>query len=131
MEFWFLIYQGQLKPNSRTARKTPRYPIKYWNLHERVLNSKQSTTNKVENWHSKISPDARNNMTVGRAISLFQLEQNRMEVDLVKHLSGSRKKKRSADTIKEEKIFELVKNYKTENIESFLRMMSLNMGDKR
>jgi len=29
-------YIGKLKPNSRTSRVEPRYPIRMWNLHERV-----------------------------------------------------------------------------------------------
>jgi hypothetical protein len=30
-------YIGKFKPNSRTSRVVPRYPIKMWNLHERVI----------------------------------------------------------------------------------------------
>ena len=29
-------YIGKLEPNSRTSRVEPRYPIRMWNLHERV-----------------------------------------------------------------------------------------------
>ena len=33
-------YIGKFKPNSRTSRVVPRYPIKMWNLHERVKKGK-------------------------------------------------------------------------------------------
>ena len=40
-------YIGKLKPNSRTSRVEPRFPIKMWNLHERVKKGKIKYINNI------------------------------------------------------------------------------------
>ena len=45
-------YIGKLKKNSRTERVEPRFPIKIWNLHERVKKGLPTTNNGVEVWHN-------------------------------------------------------------------------------
>ena len=39
LSYFKTYYIGELKPNSKTARTTPPFPINRWNVHQRVLDS--------------------------------------------------------------------------------------------
>ena len=93
-----------------------------------MKNRKPLTNNNVENWHCRVTQDIRKNMTVNKCVELFRLKQNKMEGDLVRVMSGEVKKKRTAQDMKDEKIFVLVSSYKKEDLVLFLNSMSLNMG---
>ena len=120
--------KGKLKRNSVSVRQKARFPIPSWNLFDRVKNRKPLTNNNVENWHCRVTQDIRKNMTVNICVELFRLEQNKMEGDLVRVMSGEVKKKRTTQEMKDEQIFVLVSSYKKEDLVLFLNSMSLNMG---
>ncbi|CAF0877868.1 unnamed protein product, partial [Brachionus calyciflorus] len=48
------VYIGKLKPNSKSHRVVPRYPIELWSVFERVKQKLPRTNNNVESWHSRV-----------------------------------------------------------------------------
>ncbi|CAF1060993.1 unnamed protein product [Brachionus calyciflorus] len=73
-------YIGHVKNG---VRGKPRFDIELWNLFDRVKKDIPRTNNDVENWHSRIKFDARQNLTVSKVVELFRLEQNFTETNLV------------------------------------------------
>ncbi|CAF0828461.1 unnamed protein product [Brachionus calyciflorus] len=81
-------YVGRLKMGNRIS---PRFPKELWNVFDRVNENLPRTNNDVESWHSRIKPDTRQNLTVGK---LFPQEQSFMESNLVSIFQGSKNKKK-------------------------------------
>lgn len=101
--------------------KKPRYQIECWNLHERVKLDLPRTSNNVESWHSRIKPDARNNLTINKVVELFRLEQSNMEADLIQVLSGETISSQSRIQKKKDRcIKQLVTNYHKDRIDLFI-----------
>ena len=46
-------YIGKQLPNG--SRRTPPFPIRVWNMHQRVIDRMPRTNNSVEGWHNAFS----------------------------------------------------------------------------
>lgn len=68
--------------------KKSRFPLEFWNLYNRVKLQLPRTNNSIESWHSRISRNTCQNLTIKKVIDLFKEEQNTMEADLVLLFSG-------------------------------------------
>ena len=117
-----------MKENSQSSRVTARFPIKLWNLFERVKQNLPRTNNSVESWHGTITEENQSHLTVNKCIDLFKLEQSNTENWLANLESGLIVKRKKQSVLKEEKIFNLLSTYNHENIASYLENMSLNMS---
>ncbi|RNA28322.1 hypothetical protein BpHYR1_050884, partial [Brachionus plicatilis] len=109
-------------------RQIARFPIAYWNLYERVKEDLPRTNNNIESWHSRIKPDARNNLTLSKVIELFRLEQSNMEsyyalLSTGEILSSTRTKQNK----KNQKIKLMVEQYTQNKIGMFLDGMGENL----
>ncbi|CAF1092417.1 unnamed protein product [Brachionus calyciflorus] len=104
MLYDILYRETRIKQGERCK---PRFDIALWNVNERFNLNLPRTNNDVESWHSRIKPDARQNLTVGKVIELFRQEQSYMESNLVQLFKGTVLKK------KEEKRFRKRSKYKT------------------
>jgi hypothetical protein len=109
LDYFENTYIGRLKPNSRSERKNPRFPIKCWNLHERVKTGKSTSTNNVENWHGQIQIEERKHLTVVRVVVLLHKEQSKMEHDLVRVIEREKNLKRLVETFDKNKIIFFLK----------------------
>ncbi|CAF1137041.1 unnamed protein product [Brachionus calyciflorus] len=91
---FFLTYVeiNYIGPIKKDKRSSPRFPIEFWNLNERVKQDLPRTNNNVESWHSRIKSDTRHNLTVNKVVDFFHLEQNNMETDLLLLFSGNQLK---------------------------------------
>jgi hypothetical protein len=71
-----------------TSTKPARFPINLWNLNFRIKNGLKVSTNSVESWHSRITPDIRPNQSTNQVVELIRKEQSETEAQLVKLLNG-------------------------------------------
>lgn len=79
-------------PVRRNVRRSPRFPLAWWNLHERVLNGQARTNNSLEGWHRAFDqrvgcthPSLRNLMhkiRVEQAANELLMEQHRAGIQL-------------------------------------------------
>ena len=49
-------------------RIRPRFLKELWNVFDRLNENLPRTNNDVESWHSRIKPDTRQNLTVGKVV---------------------------------------------------------------
>ena len=75
-------YIGKKDPNSQGSRLEARFPIRMWNLHDRIKKGLPTTNNLVEVWHGAISADAKKHLTVNKTVKLFRKEQSMTEIKL-------------------------------------------------
>ena len=123
-------YIGKLEGVSSTARKEPRFPIKTWNVFDRIKKDLPRTNNLVESWHSTINADTRRNLTVNKTVELCRKEQSNMEAGFQKCISGDVQQRQSnARRTREENIKQIVLNYKKSHISDHLVGLANNMGE--
>ena len=73
----------------------PRFAVELLNLFDRVKENLPRTNNIVESWHASVKYDAKQNMTVGKVVELFHLDQSYMELNLLNIFQGKIKKRSS------------------------------------
>ncbi|RNA35807.1 hypothetical protein BpHYR1_001897 [Brachionus plicatilis] len=101
--------------------KPARFPVAMWNLHERVKLNLPRTNNNVESWHSRIKPDARNNMSLVKIIELLMLEQSNMESNYAKVSTGEQLSVPNLKQLKKNQNIKcLVDQYDKKRIELFI-----------
>ena len=123
-------YIGKLEGCSTTARKEPRFPIKVWNVYERVKKDLPRTNNLVESWYSVINADTRKNLTVNKTVELCRKEQGNMEAEFQKCISGDKQPKPpNSRRTREENIKRIVMNYKRAHLADNLLGLANNMGE--
>ncbi|CAF0918334.1 unnamed protein product [Brachionus calyciflorus] len=121
-------YIGLLKPNSKTSRLKPRFPIQTWNLYDRVLKELPRTNNSVESWHSQIQYNVKRKLKIEALIDLLRDEQSKVETELVKVRMGEVNQRKQSSIQKDRRILKKLKEYNGD-FESFLRDFSLNLID--
>ena len=79
LNFFENKYIGRIKSiKSLCVRSKPRFGIDLWNVHDRVKKNLPRTNNEVESWHSRIKPDAKQNLSEAKEVELFRQEQSLM-----------------------------------------------------
>jgi hypothetical protein len=128
-------YIGELVKNSKTIRKSPRFKLEHWNVHDRVLHFLALTNNNVENWHLVVSADQRKKLTFILSLNLIINEQSESENNLRELNRGgvlSRKKNKDL-LVKEENVHRLLSEFNSSNSgdwQSLLDGVAKNMGSK-
>jgi hypothetical protein len=74
--------------NIVTKRQVPVYPIKRWNVVQRVIEDKARTNNSQESWHKCFAGDAKIHPTFNKLVDHFRLEQKHTENIYSQILSG-------------------------------------------
>ena len=87
----FTLY-GKVDQNGE--RTEPTFPIKIWNLHDRILLDKPTTNNPVESWHRVVTADTKTHGTLNVVLKEVQLEQSKTESHIKKLDSGEVLKKK-------------------------------------
>ncbi len=119
LDYFEKTYIGKLKANSQTQRLSPRFSHESWSLHERILAHLPRTTNYCESWHSGIKDTDRIGMKFDKLVEFLRVEQSNTENYLTKVKAGDEKHIKQ-NTLKEERYYNLCKNYKKENMIKFL-----------
>ena len=110
----------------RTNTKPARFPITLWNLNYRVKNGLPVTTNSVESWHSRITPDIRPNQSTNQVVELIRKEQSETEAQLVKLLNGETLTKPISAKIKkrDEQIKKVVSSYVNSDNDDIIQFLN-------
>lgn len=125
LNYFERFYIGKLKPNSKTQRVVPMFPIECWNVFERVKQRLPRTNNNVENWHSRIQADVRKKLNVFMVVELLRLEQDKSESDYARLVNGEILKRKPSKKDYEKNIETLVDGY-SGKISEHLKGMACN-----
>ena len=90
-------------------RKIPRYSIRMWSVHQRVVDKNTRVNNSVEAWHKVFENDARKHPTVNKIIQQFLLEEKLTRIQIEQIRSGdqfTRRKNHSSSFICQVTIFD-------------------------
>jgi hypothetical protein len=82
------FYIGKLVRGSDSTRRVPVYPIKMWNVVNRVKSNKDKTNNSLESWHKVFIFDALIHPTFNKLLENFRVEQKHTHVICQQLLSG-------------------------------------------
>ena len=74
------FYIGKLVRGSDTVRRVPVYPIKMWNVVNRIKSNKDKSNNSLESWHKVFSFDALVHPTFNKLLENFRIEQKHRHV---------------------------------------------------
>ena len=74
------FYIGKLVRGSDTMRRVPVYPIKMWNVVNRIKSNKDKTNNSLESWQKVFSFDALVHPTFNKLLENFRIEQKHRHV---------------------------------------------------
>ncbi len=115
-----------MKPRrGRGGRKEPRFALTQWNVHDRTIVGLPRTSNKVEGWHNAFSGSAKNHPHLLALITAIHTEQANTENNYVKLSTGVENHKRKKWQKLEERIVNVLKDYKKEKVESWLNNLAL------
>ena len=101
-------FVGRLdKRDTRAKRRViPVYPIRMWNVRERVLAHEPRTNNSIEAWHKAFAADICNHPTYAKLIEAFRVEQRSIGV-LYAQLRKGDIYPRKKESIEKDKLLEL------------------------
>jgi hypothetical protein len=124
----FFNYVSRRYVGSRNI--TPRYPIQFWNAHDRVLSSIPRTNNSSEAWNRRFGVLVEiSHASFFRLLLVIRKEQQCMEGAMIRHSAGRLDKTQKYSQVKLDcSIFELVTGYDNHEIEllEFLKGMAHN-----
>jgi hypothetical protein len=106
-------------------RKTPSFPISFWNCYARTINGEQKTNNSIEAWHQQFEFSAGKHPTLNKLIEQFRVEQKNTDILRVQINTGDAyvqkpKHKMTADSIKA-----VALKYDKANLSEYLTNISL------
>ena len=82
-------YIGKRLPDQ--SRRVPQFPIRIWNMYERVQGELARTNNVVEGWHNAFQTSIScSHPTISKLFNVLQREQSIQEATLVKWEAGQR-----------------------------------------
>jgi len=86
VDYWEDTYIGRRR---RNRRANPRFAVDLWNVHDRINDNLPRTNNSVEAWHRAFQQTVDcNHPSVFKLINHFRLEQDHVEIEIERHLSG-------------------------------------------
>ncbi|RNA37214.1 hypothetical protein BpHYR1_043569 [Brachionus plicatilis] len=109
------------KQNSNSERHEPRFSTSLWSLFDRIKLNLPRTNNHVESWHRHIQLDTIKHLTVPKVVELFRREQNKVYSDKLRIKNGEQFKQKKDKHETNLRILRLVTDYKSEDIEAFLK----------
>lgn len=107
--------------NSDGSRRTPRYPLPVWNVHERVKQGLPTTTNHIEAWHVGVLSSVNcAHPHVYAFFSILQGEETTMTANLYRALIGEAPPRKRADVQHEKNVMTLVSTYHKRPVLKFI-----------
>ena len=119
------FYFGKLVRGSDTMRRVPVYPIKMWNVVNRIKSNKDKTNNSLESWHKVFSFDALVHPTFNKLLENFRIEQKHRHVICQQLLSGDSYDLNKKSRDKNQAIKEALDSYSFENLFQFFDQLVL------
>lgn len=127
VDYWETTYVGR-----RILGIQPRFPIKIWNMHERILNTDlPKTNNSLEAWHNAFQKTLDcYHPNILRLIGQFKIENNYTNFIMDRFRAGERKSPSSNAKYAQQKkrIKVLIQNYKFIHVKEFLKAVALNLS---
>ena len=118
-------YIGKRLPDN--SRRIPPFPIRMWNMFERVREKLSRTNNAVEGWHNALNSSIGcSHPSVPKLFKCFQREQSLQEAKLIKWEAGSTMVRSKKSIERENRIQLLVADYANRDIETYLRGIAYN-----
>ena len=118
-------YIGKILPNN--SRRIPPFPIRIWNMYERVRQQLPRTNNVVEGWHNAFNSNVGcSHPSVSKLFKFLQREQSLQEAKLIKWESGERIVRSKKSIERDERIQLLVGDYENRDITTYLRGIAYN-----
>ena len=124
-EYFEETYIGKRLPDQ--TRRIPQFPIRFWNMHHRVINKSARTNNAVEGWHNAFQSSVScSHPSFTKLIKFLQREQGIQEVNFVKWEAGNYPQLSKGTLERNERIFNLVQDYPNRDTITFLRGIAHN-----
>ena len=118
-------YIGKLLPDQ--SRKLPQFPIRIWNMYERVQGELARTNNAVEGWHNAFQTSiACSHSTTSKLFNALQREQSFQEATLVKWEAGQRKLASKKSMERNARIRTLVSDFANRDTATYLKGIAHN-----
>ena len=118
-------YIGEEDKRSK-KRKKPRYDIPTWNVHDRILNNKPRTSNKIERFNKEFSLDTGSyHLATNNLIEHLRLEQGHTESLIVQINLGKENSKNKLYQQLDDSYVNMLTNYDRNDIFSFLKNISI------
>ena len=119
-------YIGKQLPNG--SRRTPLFPIRMWNMHQRVMDQLPRTNNSVEGWHNAFRHGIGHaHPSFVKLLSFLQKEQSLQDAIYAKWEGGTIKKRSKLSVEREKRIYNIVSNYDNRETLEYLRGLAYNM----
>lgn len=107
--------------SGRIARSLPRFPIKIWNLYDRLLTDLPRTNNSIEAWHKSFELDVKKHPTVAKLVEHFRKEQKNTHIVCTQLLCANDKiKRKKCEIEKDEHIKSIVLSYNKNDCLNYL-----------
>ena len=118
-------YIGKRLPDN--SRRIPPFPIRIWNIFERVREQLPRTNNAVEGWHNALNSSIGcSHPSVSKLFKCLQREQSLQEANLIKWEAGSTMVRSKKSIERENRIQLLVADYVNRDIQTYLRGIAYN-----
>ena len=124
-EYFETNYLGRRLPD-QTRRISP-FPMRYWNMHTRVLNHSARTNNSVEGWHNAFqSGISISHPSFPKLVNYLQREQAVQDEKYAKWESGNMHQQSKSSKDRDERLFNLVMDYENRDTLNYLRGIAHN-----
>ena len=118
-------YIGRRLPDQ--TRRVPPFPMRVWNMHERVLNKRARTNNSVEGWHNAFqSGISIHHPSFPKLMNYLQREQSLQETKYAKWEAGDIPFEAKLSKERTERLFNLVTNYQNRDTILYLKGIAHN-----
>ena len=118
-------YIGKQLPDQ--SRRIPLFPIRIWNMHERVRSQLARTNNAVEGWHNAFqSGIACSHPSISKLLKFLQREQSLQEARLAKWGAGVTNFQNKKSIEHNERIKTLVSDYANRDTMTYLKGIAHN-----
>ena len=126
-EYFEQTYIGKRLPNQ--TRRIPPFPIRFWNMHDRVINKTARTNNVVEGWNNAFqSSISCSHPSFPKFVKLLHREQGIQDVNYAKWEGGNIHLSSKLSIGRDERIYNLVADYPNRDILIYLRGIAHNFS---
>lgn len=130
LEYFESYYVGDLKPNTKTARVDPPFPIDRWNVLQRVLDGRCRSDAAPESWHNVFNFGLHRHPTVTK-LNHILTEQKQTEIKMKRIMAFDEKKKDKKQADLDDRIHALVSTYEKYEILEFLDLIEATLSKHR
>ena len=106
------------------------FPIKLWNVHDRVSANLPRTNNSIEGWHNAFAKRVSiAHPTITKLADRIRREQSKFEIDVAQIQQGLEPKpKKKKYRLLDERIHRLVEDYSSADILQFLKNLAATVS---